>query len=213
MKVLVTGFDPFGEDIINPAFEAVKLLPDEISGAAIIKQEIPTIFTKGAEVLKESINKYAPDVVICVGQAGGRTSVSIEKVAINLIEARIKDNAGNQPLGKAIIEDAPTAYFSNLPIKAMINSINANGLPAYISYTAGTFVCNELMYQLMHFIQKKKILGGFIHVPYIASQVIDKAATACFMSVNDIAKALEFGIRAVIDGDIENNELISGTTC
>jgi pyroglutamyl-peptidase len=135
MKVLVTGFDPFGGDKVNPAYEAVKKMPDEIAGAEIIKLEIPTVFGKSGAVLKEAIQQHQPEVVICVGQAGGRAAVSMERVAINLAEARIPDNEGNQPFDTALEEDGETAYFTSLPIKAMVKNINDHGLPAYISYT------------------------------------------------------------------------------
>ena len=145
MKVLVTGFDPFGGDKVNPAYEAVKKMPDEISGAEIIKVEVPTVFEKSSQVVKEAIQQHQPDVVICVGQAGGRSAVSFERVAINLAEARIPDNEGNQPFDTALEENGPAAYFTSLPIKAMTKNVQDHGLPAYISYTAGTFVCNDIM--------------------------------------------------------------------
>lgn len=213
MSILVTGFDPFGDDKINPAFEAVKLLPDNISGENIIKLEVPTVFEKGAATLKEAMIKHQPSAVICVGQAGGRSAVSLEQVAINLNEARIPDNEGNQPLGVPIIEEGPTAYFTNLPIKAMMQRIQANGLPAYLSYTAGTFVCNELMYQLMYLIETQfpNILGGFIHVPFIPEQVIQRPPGTPSMSVTDIARSLELAITAIIEGDEVQKETANGT--
>lgn len=125
MKVLITGFDPFGGATINPAFEAVKLLPDTIQQAKIIKIEIPTVFQKDGEVLENSIKQHNPDIVLCVGQAGGRSGVTIEKVAINLMEARIPDNEGQQPLNQQIYKDGKNAYFATIPVKAMVNNIKA----------------------------------------------------------------------------------------
>ena len=196
MKVLVTGFDPFGGEKVNPAYEAVKLLPDTIAGAEIIKIEIPTVFTRSAEVLEEAIQKYRPDVV----QAGGRSCMTVEKVAINLKEARIPDNDGEQPFDEPIREDGETAYFSTLPVKAMVENMRAHGIPAHISYTAGTYVCNCIMYNALY-LAAKKYLGvraGFIHVPFENGQVVDKANGTPFMSLEMIAKGLEYGIEAAV---------------
>lgn len=199
MKILVTGFDPFDKEKINPAYEAVKLLPDKIAGAEIIKLEIPTVFGKGADMVEKAVEAHHPDAVICVGQAGGRSCISIEKVAINLAEARIADNEGNQPFDRAIAPDGPAAYFSTLPVKAMAENVRANGIPSFISYTAGTFVCNDVMYRLLHLINTKyhHIKGGFIHVPYTTAQVVNKPDGTAAMDENTIAKGLQFAIEAV----------------
>ena len=138
MKVLVTGFDPFGGESVNPAYEAVKLLPDIIEGARIIKLEIPTVFKKSIEIVKEAVEKDQPDVVINVGQAGGRACVTVEKVAINLADAVIPDNAGDSPEDESLEKDGPDAYFSTLPVKAMVENVRAHGLPCSVSYSAGT---------------------------------------------------------------------------
>ena len=208
MKVLVTGFDPFGGDKVNPAYEAVKKMPDEISGAEIIKVEVPTVFEKSSQVVKEAIQQHQPDVVICVGQAGGRSAVSFERVAINLAEARIPDNEGNQPFDTALEENGPAAYFTSLPIKAMTKNVQDHGLPAYISYTAGTFVCNDIMYRLLRLIETQfpAIRGGFIHVPFSPDQVIDRPVGTPSMSLEDIASSLTYAVEAAV----ENKEDISG---
>lgn len=207
MKVLITGFDPFGGESVNPAYEAVKLLPEMVAGAEVIKMEIPTVYDKAGEAVEEGIKKYQPDVVICVGQAGGRSSINIEKVAINLAEARIPDNDGKQPMDQPIRQDGENAYFTNLPCKAIVKEIRDAGIPAHISYTAGTFVCNDVMYSLLYMIDKKynHIRGGFIHVPYAMSQVVDKPVGTCAMSLETIAKGLELSIKAIV----ENKEDIS----
>ncbi len=124
MKLLITGFDPFGGESVNPAFEAIKALPDVVNNWQVIKQEIPTVFDKSLEVLAESIETHNPDVIICVGQAGGRFGLSLEKVGINLNEARIPDNEGNQPLGTPVYADGETAYFSSLPLKGMLKTLH-----------------------------------------------------------------------------------------
>ena len=176
MKVLITGFDPFGGESVNPALEAVKLLPETISGAEVIKLEIPTVFRKSLAKIEEAMELHNPDIVISIGQAGGRFQVTPERVAINIDDARIEDNEGNQPLDITIFEDGEAAYFSNLPIKAMVQEMKENGIPAAVSNTAGTFVCNHVMYGILYMIDKKfpNARGGFIHVPYIPAQTIDK---------------------------------------
>lgn len=213
MKVLVTGFDPFGGDKVNPAYEAVKLIPEEVAGAKIIKLEIPTVFGESGAVLKEAMKKEQPDIVICVGQAGGRAAVSLERVAINLAEARIPDNKGNQPIGVKLEEDGETAYFTSLPIKAMMKNIQEHGLPAYISYTAGTFVCNDIMYRLLYAIEREfpNVKGGFIHVPFEPTQVIDRPVGTASMPIQTIADSLTYAIEAAVKTDIDIEEN-TGTT-
>ena len=168
MKILLTGFDPFDREKVNPAFEAVKLLPDTIAGAQIVKLEVPTQFVRAGEVLEAAMAEHKPDVVICVGQAGGRAAITPEKVAINLMDGRIPDNAGYQPVDVPIRADGPAAYFATLPVKAMVQRMQDAGIPAAVSYTAGTYVCNSLMYTLLFLIDRKfpSVRGGFIHVPY-----------------------------------------------
>ncbi|WP_066497166.1 pyroglutamyl-peptidase I [Abyssisolibacter fermentans] len=209
MKVLMTGFEPFGGEKINPSFEAVKKLDDQIVGAHIIKAEIPTVFRKSIETLTKIIEKEKPDIVICVGQAGGRCDITVERVAINIDDARISDNEDNQPIDKKIYEDGKNAYFSNLPIKAMVKEINDNLIPASISNTAGTFVCNHIMYGLLYMINKKytNIKGGFIHVPFIPEQVIGKKNVPS-MILDNIVKGLKCSIKATVEN--EKDIIVSG---
>ena len=206
MKILVTGFDPFEKELVNPGFEAVKLLPDKIKDAQIIKVEIPTSFKRSAIKIAEVIEEHDPDVILSVGQAGGRTNITVEKVAINLMEARIPDNDEYSPSDIKVIEEGDVAYFTNLPIKVMIKKMRDNNIPAVISYTAGTFVCNCVMYNVLYLINKKypEKKGGFIHVPYLPQQTLDKH-TSPSMSAETIAKALELSIEAIV----ENQEDIS----
>lgn len=212
MKILVTGFDPFGGESVNPALEAVKKLPDEIAGAQIVKLEVPTVFRKSGEVLAAEIEKQRPDAVICVGQAGGRSTVTVEKVAINLAEARIEDNEGNQPTDIKIKEDGETAYFSTLPIKAMVMNMRKNGIPANISYTAGTFVCNDIMYTLLYTLKNyPNTRGGFIHVPFIPEQVIGKPEGTASMALDLISKGLYYSIEAVVQNEKDITGIM-GTT-
>lgn len=213
MKVLLTGFDPFGGDKVNPAEEAVKMVSDNINGAQIIKITIPTVKTKSVQVIEQAIEKHNPDIVISVGQAGGRFDITCERVAINIDDFRIEDNEGNQPIDQIIQKDGQPAYFSNLPIKAMVKHMNENKIPASVSNTAGTFVCNHVMYGILYMIDKKypDIKGGFIHIPYMTSQVIDKKGMP-FMSLEEIVKGLELAIEACTLYD-EDIEVIGGKIC
>jgi len=199
LKILVTGFDPFGQDTINPALEAVKQLPNEILGAAIIKLEIPTKFHQSADVLNLAIQQHQPDFVVHIGQAGGRFGITPERIAINLDDARIPDNARQQPIDQAILENGPAAYFSQLPVKAMVAKMQEMGIPASVSNSAGTFVCNHIMYQTLHFCQLNypQIRSGFIHVPYLPEQVADKANLPS-MDLETIKQGLVISIETMI---------------
>lgn len=203
MKILLTGFDPFGGERVNPAFEAVKLLPDTIAGAQIVKREVPTQFVRAGEVLEAAMTAHRPDVVICVGQAGGRAAITPEKVAINLMDGRIPDNAGYQPVDVPIRADGPAAYFATLPIKAMVQRMRDAGIPAAVSYTAGTYVCNSLMYTLLSLIDRKfpGVRGGFIHVPYAMEQAVGKPLGTPSMDLHQIARGLEIAVEAVVECD------------
>ena len=202
MKILVTGFDPFGSDKINPAIEAVKRLPDTIKGAKIIKLEIPTVFNKSAQVVHQAIVKEQPDYVLNVGQAGGRSALTPERVAININDGRIPDNDGYQPLDEPIQPDGDTAYFTQLPIKAMAKAIRAAGLPAIVSDTAGTYVCNHIFYQVQYMRTKEfpKLKAGFIHIPFLPEQVITRPNQPS-MALADIVKGLTAAIGAIVERD------------
>ena len=213
MKILVTGFDPFGGETVNPALEAVKSLPSEIHGAEVHWVAIPTVFYKAAEVLETAIVRYQPDAVLCIGQAGGRASLTPERVAINQDDARIPDNQGNQPIDTPIRQDGQAAYFSTLPIKAMVQAIKEEGLPATVSNTAGTFVCNHLMYQALYLADKKfpHMRAGFMHIPYMTEQVVNKPNTAS-MNLTDIVRGIEAAIGAIVDYKDKDIKLVGGTT-
>lgn len=212
-KMLVTGFDPFGGESVNPAFEAVKLLPDEIAGYEVVKLEVPTVFTKSARVLEDAIDREEPDVVLCVGQAGGRSALTVERVAINLVEARIPDNDGEQPMDEPVRADGETAYFATLPVKAMAKAMNDAGVPAFVSYTAGTYVCNWLMYNALYLLARKRpeARGGFVHVPFATEQVVGKANGMPSMSVSVMADALRAALEACVAND-EDIKVVSGET-
>lgn len=209
MKVLVTGFNPFGGETINPAYEAVKLLPDEIKGAQIIKIEIPTVFNKGAKVVEDAIEKYSPDAVLCVGQSGNKGYLAVERVGINLCAARKPDNEGVVPKEGPIREDGKNAYFATLPVKAMVEHIKSKGVPSFASYSAGTYVCNDVLYLLLYTLENKypHIKGGFIHVPFAVEQAARKKQNVPCMAIETTAKGLEYAIEAIVENkqDIEAN--------
>lgn len=200
MKVLITGFDPFGGESINPAWEAVKMMKDKIAGAEIVKMQIPTVVGKSIEKIHEKMKEINPDVVLSIGQAGGRFGVTPERVAINITDARIPDNEGNQPIDAPIFADGPAAYFTNLPVKAMVESIKDAGYPSVLSNTAGTYICNHVMYGILYYIDKEfpNARGGFIHVPYAASQVVNKPGTPS-MAIADITASLEAAVQAAVE--------------
>lgn len=206
MKVLLTGFDPFGGDKVNPATEAVKRVSDNVNGVEVVKIEVPTVFHKSIDVVAKAIEEEKPDAVLCIGQAGGRFDLTPERVAINLDDARIADNEGNQPIDVKIFEDGEPAYFATLPIKAMVASIRNAGVPSSVSNTAGTFVCNHLMYGVLYTLAKNYpgVRGGFMHVPFIPEQVINRANTPS-MALADIVKGIEAAITAIAENDKDIN--------
>ena len=213
MKLLLTAFDPFGGEPINPALEAVKLVADKVGDVNIVKLEVPTVFGKSIVTVIAAIEKEKPDAVLCIGQAGGRYDLTPERVAINLDDASIEDNEGNQPIDTAIFEDGAPAYFSTLPIKAMVAKIQEAGVPASISDTAGTFVCNHLMYGVLYTLAKKypDVRGGFMHVPFVTSQVVKRSAPAPSLAVEQIVKGIEAAIAAIGENS-ENIKSAEGTT-
>lgn len=212
MTFLLTGFDPFGGDTINPAYEAIKYLPEEINGHNIIKKEIPTIFYQSIQVLRDIISEMDPDWVIAVGQAEGRIGFTPEKVAINYSHARIPDNAGCRPQNQMIRKEGPVGYFTRLPIHQIVKNCLEASIPASVSYSAGTFVCNHLFYGLMDIIHEEypHIRGGFIHVPALPEQALKNEKTP-FMSLEMITKALEQTIIACLDNpDDQQDEFFGG---
>ena len=211
MKLLLTAFDPFGGDAVNPALEAVKLVADKIGRFDIVKLEVPPVFRKSIERVAQAIEEEKPDAVLCIGQAGGRFEITPERVAINIDDARIKDNEGNQPIDTKIFEDGENAYFTTLPIKAMVEAIREANLPAAVSNTAGTFVCNHLMYGVLYTLAKNypNIKGGFTHVPFIPEQVARRTPVAPYMALEDIKRGLEAAISA-IDKNFEADINVNG---
>ena len=190
-KVLVTGFDPFGGERINPAWEAVRCLPERIGENCLQKMQIPTVFGTAAECVLVRAAELHPDAILCVGQAGGRSAVTPEMAALNLQYASIADNAGQMPQDVPVIAGAPAAYFATLPVRIMASAIRDAGLSGAVSYSAGTFVCNDLLFRLLHHFHKTATGVGFVHVPYLPEQAKSGAPS---MELGEILRALEAAI-------------------
>ena len=196
MKIIVTGFDPFGGETINPSIECVKALP-EIEGVELIRLELPTVFKESAIRLNEVINDVKPDAVLSVGQAGGRAGITMERIAINVDDARIPDNISQQPIDEAIQSEGEAAYFTTLPIKRIVKALREAGISAEVSNTAGTFVCNHIMYQALFAATKanKPFKAGFMHIPFIPEQTTDKPS----LPLEESTKALQIAIETIRD--------------
>lgn len=202
MHILVTGFVPFDNQDINPSWEAVTQLKDHIGKHTIVKLKLPTSFKKVDTIINKALASNHYDVVLAIGQAGGRHAITPERVAINIDDARIPDNDGFQPIDQAIHLDGASAYFSNLPVKTMTQSIIDQGLPGALSNSAGTFVCNHILYHLGYLQDKHypRLRFGFIHVPYIPEQVAGKPDTPS-ISLESIVKGLTAAIEAISNDD------------
>ncbi|RWR01135.1 pyrrolidone-carboxylate peptidase [[Pantoea] beijingensis] len=195
-KVLITAFEPFDGELVNPSWEAVRQLNERmLCGARVVVKQLPCVFGTSLTSLYAAIDEHQPELVISVGQAGGRAEISVERIGINIDDARIPDNQGNQPIDEMIVADGPAAYFSTLPIKAMVEAIREAGIPASVSQTAGTYVCNHVMYGLLHRLaaQGNKIRGGFIHIPWLPEQAA-KHPGAPSMSAQTVILALEMAV-------------------
>ena len=193
-KLLITGFDPFGGESVNPAREAVMALPDAVGDYTLTKLEIPTVFGLAAETVLQAAEALCPDVILCVGQAGGRAAITPEVVAINLREASIPDNLGYTPQNQPVVAHAPAAYFSTLPVRAMAEGVKAAGIPCSLSYSAGVFVCNDLLYTLLHHYDGTDTRVGFVHIPYLPEQAKEGVAS---LPLEDAVRGLTAAIQAL----------------
>lgn len=169
-KLLITGFEPFGGEKINPSWEAVNLLPAEIGGYTLTKLRISVVFGEAVEQVLHKAEELCPDVILCIGQAGGRSAITPELVGINLRHGSIPDNAGQQPQDEPIDEGGAAAYFSPLPVRRMAEAIREAGITAQVSYSAGAYVCNDVLYSLLSHFQGTETRVGFIHIPYVTEQ-------------------------------------------
>ena len=189
-KLLITGFDPFGGASINPSWEAVKRLPDTVGEYELYKLQIPTVFGVASKKVLNMAAEIKPDLILCIGQAGGRAAVTPERIAVNIRDARIPDNAGNQPNGEFVDPNSPAAYFTTVPVNNMVENICALQLPATVSNSAGAFVCNDTLYALLHHFNGSNTQVGFIHIPYLPQQ------GAPSLPLEDTVKALIAAINA-----------------
>lgn len=193
-RLLITGFDPFGGESINPAWEAVSRLPDEIGPWQLTRLQIPTVFGEASRKVLEAAQTIQPHAILCVGQAGGRKSVTPEMVGINLRYASIPDNAGSQPQDEPVVPGGPAAYFTTLPVREMVRRMAQAGLPAAVSCSAGTFVCNDTLYAVLHHYEGSAVRAGFIHVPFLPQQAGEGVPS---MMLEDIVRALTICIEAI----------------
>jgi pyroglutamyl-peptidase len=188
-KLLITGFEPFGGERINPSWEAVDRLSGEINGYELLKLRIAVVFGEAAANVIEMADEVSPDVILCIGQAGGRGAITPELVGINLRNAPIPDNKGYQPKDEPIVEGGECAYFSTLPVRRISQAISDAGIPSHVSYSAGAYVCNDVLYTLLSRYKNTDTRIGFIHIPYCIEQNKDPA-----MDMNDIVKGLVIAI-------------------
>ena len=193
-RLLITGFDPFGGESINPAWEAVSRLPDQIGAWEVTKLQIPTVFGKASETVLAHAQALQPDAILCVGQAGGRKAVTPEMVGINLRHASIPDNEGSQPQDQPVAEGGPAAYFTTLPVREMVKRIQEAGIDASVSYSAGAFVCNDTLYALLHHFEGTAVRAGFIHVPFLPQQAREGVPS---MELDTIVRALEAAVEGM----------------
>ncbi len=193
-KLLITGFEPFGGEKINPSWEAVSRLCDEINGYSLVKLCLPVIFGEAAENVLNAARDICPDVIICVGQAGGRNAITPELVGINLRNGSIPDNNGNEPQDEEIIAGGDKAYFSSLPVRRMAEAVNAAGILSQVSYSAGAYVCNDVLYTLLAHFQNTKTRVAFIHIPYSKEQNKEPS-----MDIEQIVKGLTVAIEHLDD--------------
>ena len=207
--VLITGFEPFGGESVNPSWEVVSSLDNAIiGGCRVIARQLPCVFGESLAVLNAAIDALSPSLVLAVGQAGGRTDITVERVAINVDDARIADNQGQQPVDVPVVADGPAAWFSTLPIKAMVMAMRNAGIPASVSQTAGTFVCNHVMYGLLHKLRDAPaVKGGFIHIPYLPQQAAQHPG-APSMAAETVRRALEVAIATALQ--VESDIAVTG---
>jgi len=206
MKILLTGFEPFGGETINPAFEILKTLPESIAGHTLLKHMLPTSYKESTKAITALVETEKPDVVLSLGQAGGCHGLVVEKVGLNLRDANAADNDGHTASHEIIFEDGDTAYYSTLPVKAIVKRVMENNVPATLSYSAGAYVCNNVLYTLLYLGQKyyKNMRCGFIHVPYFPQQIIGKRSTF-YMAPEEMTRGLMAALMAIIENESDTD--------
>ena len=193
-KLLITGFEPFGQDAINSSWEAVRRLPDEVGNYELMKLQIPTVYGLASKTVLEAAKAFCPDVILCIGQANKRDSITPELVALNLRDASMADNAGNTMQDEPVIAGGENAYFSSVPSRAIVDAVKAAGIPCILSYSAGVYVCNDLFYTLLHQYHETATRVGFIHVPYLPEQADESSVS---LPLDVIMQALDIAINVI----------------
>lgn len=202
MNILLTGFEPFGGDVINPSWEVARALQGAVIGGATVQARcLPTTFAGAPVALEKALAVCRPDLVIALGLASGRAEISIERLAVNLIDARIADNAGSRPQDLPVRADGPAAYFSTLPVKAIRNALRAAGHPAGLSLSAGAFVCNQVFYELQHRLAGRGVRSGFIHVPALPEQAARTQPVVPSMGVAAQIDAIRLALAVAMQAD------------
>ena len=200
--VLLTGFEPFDQDTVNPSWEAVRLLDGTLQGdVRIVGRQLPCAFALAPERLQQLLEEFGPELVISVGLGPGRTDVCIERVAININDARIPDNLGDQPIDTPVVPHGPAAYFSTLPIKAMVRALKDAGIASSVSHTAGTFVCNQVFYVLQHALAGSAVRGGFIHVPALPEQTVQSGMPS--MALSTVVEGLRIAVITALNTEYD----------
>lgn len=210
MKLLLTGFEPFGQESVNPSWEAVKAIPDMVEGVEVVKVRLPVTFKGAAVMLEQAVDEFRPDVVLSVGLGGGRSEVNIERVAINMADSKNPDNEGYRPEEMPVRAEAPDAYFSNLPVKRLVEALHTAGIPAVVSNSAGAYVCNTVFYTALHLVRHKypDMRAGFIHIPYLPCQVVEKSKQPS-MATETVVQALETIIHTLSTVHPDTLELVN----
>ncbi|EKO3911644.1 pyroglutamyl-peptidase I [Vibrio metschnikovii] len=212
-KVLLTGFEPFGEDSLNPSQALLNAKEQlHVTGVEVIGCVLPVVRYQAAEVAINAIKTHQPDLVLMFGQASGRGAITPERVAINLDDYRIADNAGHQPIDEAIITDGPAAYFTTLPVKAMVEDLQQAGIAAEVSYSAGTFVCNHLFYAVQHYLSQHDIPSGFIHIPALPEQVPATNPSLPSLGLEPLIAAVRVMIQTCYHSK-QDRQIIGGNVC
>lgn len=213
-RVLLTGFEPFGGSDVNPSAMLVRRLHDHlVCGARVVGVELPAVHVRAAQFLADAIDRHTPSVIISLGLASGRSDLAVERVGINALDYPIPDNDGHQPIEGRIIPDGPDAYFSTLPIKVIVAAWREEGLPGYVSNTAGTYVCNEILYTSLHLAARYHCRAGFIHVPCLPEQASKEGTAVPSMSLDLMLRGITRAIEITVAHTAGDIVLATGAVC